>query len=207
MNEPSGTSDPGPVSPRPNRRPPRRPRGRGPRRPQDNRPPQTPLPLGAAAIAAEHTTALPVFDEQDRDDKRSSTEHYPQPHRPIGSPIARAVLKVEEIIGALKSSLRDLEEVLETLDDAQRQQIGDEKEIESLHRALSMLQRDRQPSRDDPRERPENRERGAGRMPASRPARMPVPITNAPASLKKDLGSMTEKPTPGIETLTSQSGD
>lgn len=197
MNEPSGGSNPAPVSPRPNRRPPRRPRGRGPRRPQDNRPPQSPLPPGAAAIVAEHTAGLAVYDEPRRDETRSLAEHYPQPHRPIGSPIARAVLKVEEIIGTLKSSLRDLEEVLETLDDAQRQQIGDEKEIESLHRALSMLQRERQPSRDEPRDRRENRERLPGRTPVNREA-------NIQAPLKRDLSNMTDEPPSEVEPLSSK---
>jgi len=65
------------------------------------------------------------------------------------------VALVEEIIKTLKDSLRDLEEVLETLDDAQRQQIGDEKEIESLRRSLSMLQRERySPPREQQRSRP-----------------------------------------------------
>jgi hypothetical protein len=71
---------------------------------------------------------------------------------------------VEEIIKSLKESLRELEEVLEILDDAQRQQIGDEKEIESLRRSLSMLQRERQSApREESRGRFDNRGRSENR--------------------------------------------
>ena len=63
--------------------------------------------------------------------------------------------QVEEVIKNLKESLRALDEVMEILDDAQRQQIGDEKEIESLRRSLSVLQRERySPPREQPRSRP-----------------------------------------------------
>ncbi|MEP6662071.1 MAG: hypothetical protein ABJC04_00280 [Verrucomicrobiota bacterium] len=68
---------------------------------------------------------------------------------------------MEQIISTLKESLRELEEVLETLDDAQRQQIGDDKEIQRLRRSLSALQRERPPmEREQPRGRFENRGRG-----------------------------------------------
>jgi len=83
---------------------------------------------------------------------------------------------VEEIIKSLRESLRELEEVLETLDDAQRQQIGDEKEIESLRRSLSMLQRERQSAaREEPfgrserRGRPDNRSRSSEQRPPPEP--------------------------------------
>ncbi|MEO7514663.1 MAG: hypothetical protein ABIW93_02545 [Verrucomicrobiota bacterium] len=60
--------------------------------------------------------------------------------------------------------MRELEEVLEILDDAQRQQIGDEKEIEALRRSLSMLQRERQSApREESRGRFENRGRPENR--------------------------------------------
>ena len=91
----------------------------------------------------------------------------------------QAVVQVEEIISSLKESLRELEDVLEILDDAQRQQIGDEKEIESLRRALSVLQRERQsaerpsaprdqPRRFEPRGRSENRNRPEPQRPAEK---------------------------------------
>ncbi len=122
-------------------------------REQQNRPPASSQPR-------------PQFPRQQHQSQRP-----PQPQRPTGSPIAQAVAQVEQIIKNLKDSLRELEEVLESLDDAQRQQIGDEKEIESLRRALSILQRDRQsglreereqrdqPRRFDRRVVPENRNR------------------------------------------------
>jgi hypothetical protein len=71
-----------------------------------------------------------------------------------------------------------LEEVLETLDDAQRQQIGDTKEIESLRRSLSMLQRERQSaSREETFTRPERRGRpdNRNRPPEQRPPPEPPP--------------------------------
>jgi len=81
----------------------------------------------------------------------------------------------------LKDSLRELEDVLEILDDAQRQQTGDEKEIETLRRSLSVLQRERQAavgretfrSRNDERARPEPRARSEERPAPS--AAPPIP--------------------------------
>ncbi|MEY2428142.1 MAG: hypothetical protein QOJ40_1027 [Verrucomicrobiota bacterium] len=48
------------------------------------------------------------------------------------------------IIETLKDTLDDMDEVLETLELAQRQQGADEQEIESLRRALRQLQRPRE---------------------------------------------------------------
>lgn len=94
----------------------------------------------------------------------------------------RAVAQVEDIIKSLKDSLRELEEVLEILDDAQRQQIGDEKEIESLRRALSVLQRERQSAPREPREQPrrfDRRERSDNR---NRPEQQPPPPGESPVA-------------------------
>jgi hypothetical protein len=88
----------------------------------------------------------------------------------------RAVTQVEEIIKSLRESLRELEEVLEILDDAQRQQIGDEKEIESLRRSLSILQRERQSA---PREQPQRFERGRAES-RNRPQTQRTPTETSP---------------------------
>lgn len=48
---------------------------------------------------------------------------------------------VNKIIETLRESLEDMEEVLETLELAERQQIADEQEVENLRRALRQLKR------------------------------------------------------------------
>ena len=58
----------------------------------------------------------------------------------------KAIEEVNHIITTLKESLDEMEEVLETLELAERQKDVDEREIESLRRALRHLQ---QPRRGD----------------------------------------------------------
>lgn len=151
MNELTGDSAQKAIpSSRPPRRPgPRRRGGRG-RRPQDR---EQKLPQPGALAPAEQPAA--AISEKPA---RTPVSHPAKPQLHFKqsnlSPIATATAQVEDIIQSLKDSLRDLEEVLEILDDAQRQQIGDEKEIESLRRSLSVLQRERQSPRErEPRER------------------------------------------------------
>ena len=50
---------------------------------------------------------------------------------------------MNQIITTLKDTLDDMEEVLETLELAERQKNADEQEIESLRRALRHIQRPR----------------------------------------------------------------
>lgn len=57
--------------------------------------------------------------------------------------IQRSIEQVNDIVGTLKESLEDMEEVLETLETFERQGNADEREIESLRRALRQLQRPR----------------------------------------------------------------
>jgi ABC-type transporter Mla subunit MlaD len=57
--------------------------------------------------------------------------------------IERAIQQVNEIVDTLKETLEDMEEVLETLETFERQGNADEREIESLRRALKHLQRPR----------------------------------------------------------------
>lgn len=163
MNEPSGEL-PQPSNPS---RPPRRGgsrrrggRGRGPR------PSIAPAvsPVGISATPEAPALIRAASSSEIISKESPSTEPREQRREPMRrpqlSPIAAAAEQVERIIHTLRESLRELEEVLETLDDAQRQQIGDEKDIEKLRRALSVLQRERQSAeREEPRRRLEERGR------------------------------------------------
>lgn len=145
---------------------------------------ETAKSVSESAPAAQEQRSRQQFSQpRQQQSGRSQLQHRHDPQqRQAGSPLIRAVAQVEDIILSLKESLRELEEVLEILDDAQRQQIGDEKEIESLRRALSVLQRERQsapsqerreqPRRFEQRRRQENRNRPEPQQPA--PAESPA---------------------------------
>jgi TolA-binding protein len=60
-----------------------------------------------------------------------------------GSSVQKAIEEVNGVVDALRTSLDDMEEVLEMLEMFERQQNLDEQEIESLRRALRQLQRPR----------------------------------------------------------------
>jgi hypothetical protein len=60
---------------------------------------------------------------------------------PEGSAVSGAIDQVMRVIDELKHALNEMEEVLETLELAERQKIEDEREIESLQRALRQLHR------------------------------------------------------------------
>ena len=62
--------------------------------------------------------------------------------------ITKAIEQVNEIITELKHALEEMDDVLETLEMAERQKIDDEREIEHLQRALRRLNR---PRDDEPR--------------------------------------------------------
>lgn len=73
-----------------------------------------------------------------------------------GSAISQASRHVSEIVESLKQILDQMEEVLELTEVAERQKYADEREIDSLRRALRQLQLPRGArSRDE--ERPESR--------------------------------------------------
>jgi acyl-CoA reductase-like NAD-dependent aldehyde dehydrogenase len=74
----------------------------------------------------------------------------PRAAKPEGSAISRAVNEVTDIVESLREALTQMEEVLELVEHAERQKITDEREIESLLRALHQLQ-----SRGGRTERPE----------------------------------------------------
>jgi hypothetical protein len=73
----------------------------------------------------------------------------PEPHKalsekmPKGSAISHAVSEVTHIVESLRQSLTQMEEVLELVELAERQKLGDEREIDSLRRALRRIHQPR----------------------------------------------------------------
>jgi hypothetical protein len=59
------------------------------------------------------------------------------------SAIGQAIDEVMQIVDSLKGALDQMDEVLELVEVAERQKLADEREIESLRRALRQLQRPR----------------------------------------------------------------
>ncbi len=91
----------------------------------------------------------------------------PRKNDPDISAISRAVGEVTQIVESLRQSLEQMEEVLELVELAERQKITDEREIESLLRALRQFQsRGERPERREPPERQErfNRPERQNRM-------------------------------------------
>ena len=149
-----------------------RPRGRsryprGRRRPRrGGRPPRP--------VASEAATDLPAGTDTEGDERvesrgasetsppipRSRTDTAsPAPPVPKGRAIYAAIEKVEAIIADLKEVLSEMEVVMEYLEDVERQQITDEREIEVLRSRLESLHRraDRslQHRRHEPRREPQ----------------------------------------------------
>jgi hypothetical protein len=99
------------------------------------------------------------------------TERAAEPaHR--GSAISQALDEVMEIVEALKRAVDQMEDVLELVELAERQKLGDEREIESLRRALRNIHQrpDSRRGDDEPR-----RGGGGGRQSDSDPRRSGSP--------------------------------
>ena len=62
-----------------------------------------------------------------------------RPAQPMA--VQEAIEEVNHIIEMLRTTLNDMEEVLETVELAERQKIADEQEIETLRRGLRQLHR------------------------------------------------------------------
>jgi hypothetical protein len=79
--------------------------------------------------------------------RESSAAAEPSPAPPrasdsgSGSAVSQAIDQVNGVIEELKSALEEMEVVLETLELAERQKIDDEREIDSLQKALRQLHR------------------------------------------------------------------
>ena len=78
----------------------------------------------------------------------------PRKSNPDVSAISQAVNEVMQVVESLRETLEQMEDVLELVEHAERQKITDEREIESLLRALRQLQsRGGRPDRTEPAER------------------------------------------------------
>ena len=72
--------------------------------------------------------------------EHSERRHHAAPSQQYKTPaITDAIEQVNRVIEELKHSLDEMEEVLETLELAERQKIDDEREIQNLQRALRQL--------------------------------------------------------------------
>jgi hypothetical protein len=134
-------------------------RGRRSRGPRVPRTPVEPLPPPSAETAepiqpvaeatpVEQETPPPQFREPRPEQQTAFREprpaqQMPERERRPAEPMAvqEAIEEVNQIIEALRSTLNDMEDVLETLELAERQKIADEQEIETLRRGLRQLHR------------------------------------------------------------------
>jgi hypothetical protein len=134
---------PGPIPPaRPGRRP-----GRGRRGGRGRRPGPRPAPIASTVPEA------PLPSAPEVEPSHTPSESAPAPFQP--EPVAElrpaapaavksAIEEVNQIIATLQETLGEMEEVLETLELAERQKDADEREIESLRRALRQMSRPRE---------------------------------------------------------------
>ena len=72
-----------------------------------------------------------------------------RPPKPGGSVIGQTVDEVRQIVESLEQSLEQMEEVLRLVELAEQQKFADERELESLRRALHKLQPPRRERRED----------------------------------------------------------
>ncbi len=178
-------------------------RGRGQRPPGNNDPTEVPPAVEPAtpveSSAATETASPPGRSPEDPIRLSEERPVRPQPSRPLpprpkfepvahaprvprtdGSAISQAVNEVMQIVASLKQTLEQMEEVLELVELAERQKLTDEREIESLLRALRQFQ-----SRGEPSRTPE---RFNARSGSNRPERQ------APARTAQSFASFTATP-------------
>jgi hypothetical protein len=67
----------------------------------------------------------------------------PRAAKPDSSAIGQAVNEVMQIVDSLKQALNQMEDALELVELAERQKLGDEREIDSLRQLLRQLQHPR----------------------------------------------------------------
>ena len=120
---------------------PRRSRRGGRRHSKRREPRSQALPPGDAIVAESSIPAVEQAEHR-REPTAQKPRRYSEPdNEPITPSITTAIEQVNKIIDELKHSLDEMEEVLETLELAERQKIDDAREIESLQRALRQLHR------------------------------------------------------------------
>ena len=66
--------------------------------------------------------------------------HHHGPAKPHGAAIGRTVEEVRQIVESLEQALEQMEEVLRLVELAEQQKSADDRELESLRRALHRLQ-------------------------------------------------------------------
>ena len=130
-------------APRPGRR-----AGRG-RRGGRRRQPRRLEPARQAPPDASATSPQPIHGTQATSDLAPVETEFSAPparEKQPASPatIQQAIAEVTQIIATLRDTLEEMDEVLETLELAERQKTADEQDIESMRRALRQLQRPRE---------------------------------------------------------------
>ncbi|HOX57200.1 MAG TPA: hypothetical protein PLC99_09945 [Verrucomicrobiota bacterium] len=124
--------------------------------------PELPLTSQDNSEAADQETAAPATEFRDarreqrparpltpkREVSRPPTRDF-QPATPAA--VSQAIEHVNQIIETLRGALSDMEDVLETLELAERQKTADEQEIETLRRGLRHLHRPRESGQSHPR--------------------------------------------------------
>jgi hypothetical protein len=105
--------------------------GRGRRRPAPSAPVAEP-PAENAVSASAVSMSTETAEEKSQPPPREAEFNE--------SAISRAVEEVTQIAESLKQTLAQMEEVLELVELAERQKLGDEREIDSLRRALRKIQ-------------------------------------------------------------------
>ena len=96
--------------------------------------------------ATESVATEPAATEESSVEAAAYSEREPETMRetsepPVPARVSDAIEQVTRIIEELKLALNEMEEVLETLELAERQKIDDEREIDALNRALRQLHR------------------------------------------------------------------
>lgn len=99
------------------------------------------------AAAPAEPSAAPKREQ--RQNRPLPLQHPPPPPPPrefrpaAPAAVTSAIEQVNHIIATLQETLKDMEEVLETVEYAERQKTADEQEIETLRRGLRQLHRPR----------------------------------------------------------------
>src|SRR5215469_7653647 len=121
-------------------------RGRGRRQPSVHAAaPESAPDEPATSTSQENLTEAPSVEQAPPE----RPVHAPRPERPPAykprqeqnlSPVAKAANEVRHIVESLEQALEQMEEVLELVELAEHQKHDDEREIESLRRALRRIQ-------------------------------------------------------------------
>jgi methyl-accepting chemotaxis protein len=137
------------------------------------------MPAEETAAPAAPVEARPLIERAQRLIERATTAG-PRQH---GSAISQAIDEVMDIIAALKKTVDQMEEVLELVELAERQKLEDEREIESLRRAMRQIHQRPQESR---RGGGESRHGGSEPRREARKPREAAEVRNEPAHVEEE---------------------